>query len=108
MVTEIAHRHFLVTSMLNNQHATLASGQSMLQPALMASQAGKTSRDFELVLMKTIRAKYYGKPPVALQGMPRGEESLGEIPVMIFFVVGHQRAFSLEILLLLLSKVTYY
>lgn len=55
--------------------------------------------------MKTIRAKYYGKPPVALQGMPRGEESPGEIPVMIFFVAG-QRAFSLEILLLLLSKVT--
>lgn len=55
--------------------------------------------------MKTIRAKYYGKPPVALQGMPRGEESPGEIPVMIFFVAG-QRAFSLEILLLLLAKVT--
>lgn len=78
VVLETACRHFLVTSMLNNQlHATLASGQSVLQPALTASQAGKTSRDFELVLMKTIKAKYYQKPPVAWQGTPKGEESPG-------------------------------
>lgn len=79
----------------------------MLQTALMASQAGKTSRDFELLLMETVRAKYYDKPPVTLEGMPRGGESPGEIPVMIFFFFAvHQREFSLEILLLLLPKVT--
>lgn len=78
----------------------------MLQPALTASQAGKTSRDFELLLIKTFRAKYYQKPPVAQERMPRGEASLGEIPVMTFFFAGHKRAFFLEILLSLLPKVT--
>lgn len=78
----------------------------MLQPALTASQAGKTSRDFELLLIKTVRAKYYQKPPMAQERMPRGEASLREISVMIFFFAGHQRVFSLEILLSLLPKVT--
>lgn len=56
--------------------------------------------------MKTISTKYYEKPPVALKGTPRGEESPGKIPVMIFFFAGNQRAFSFDILPLLLSKVT--